>query len=95
MTTYTQCPHTVGDDHERDCCFPNCEGGWEAVFLKQRKEFNEAIDFAISDSEPTAFLLTWREGDWEMLQKDWPDFELPEQALRFLEKLNRGKKNVS
>jgi len=28
----TQCPHTVGDSDVRDCCFPDCVGGWEEAF---------------------------------------------------------------
>ena len=46
--------------------------------MKQNKEFNEAIDFAIQDSEPAAFLTAWREGDWETLRNEWPEFKVPE-----------------
>ena len=37
-----------------------------------------AIDFAIQDSEPAAFLTAWREGDWETLRNEWPEFKVPE-----------------
>lgn len=30
------CPHVVGDATERDCCFPDCRGGWDAVYKAER-----------------------------------------------------------
>jgi hypothetical protein len=32
MAECTQCPHTVGDSYQRDCCFPDCVGGWEEAY---------------------------------------------------------------
>lgn len=37
------------------------------------KEALAAIDFAIKTDDPVAFLKTWREGDWETIQKEWPE----------------------
>jgi len=45
---------------------------------QMRQDFNDAIDFAILDDEPAAFLTAWREGDWEGLRKEWPEFEISE-----------------
>ena len=45
-----------------------------------RKAFNDAINFAIADSEPRAFLTAWREGDWDTLKKEWPKFQLPKNG---------------
>ena len=36
--------------------------------------FNEAIAFAISDDEPRTFLKLWNEGEWDVLNKEWPQF---------------------
>ena len=32
-----------------------------------------AIEFAITCTEPQAFLKCWLEGDWEVLKKEWPE----------------------
>lgn len=56
-----QCPHAVD--------------GWEQVLAKRTAIFNAVIDFAIEDSEPASFLKTWREGDWETLRNEWPEFK--------------------
>ena len=26
------CPHIIGDTYQRDCCFPDCVGGWEKAY---------------------------------------------------------------
>jgi hypothetical protein len=44
-------------------------------------EFNRAIDFAIKDSEPAAFLIAWRSGDWDCIRKEWPTFEIDESKF--------------
>ena len=44
---------------------------------QMQQDFNDAIDFAIDDDDPKAFLRCWREGDWEALSEEWPDFKLP------------------
>ena len=33
-----ECPHIVGDSFQRDCAFPECCGGWEAVFDELMEE---------------------------------------------------------
>lgn len=38
--------------------------------------FNAAIDFAILDDEPQAFLSSWRDGDWEGIKDEWPEFDI-------------------
>lgn len=47
---------------------------------QMQQDFNDAINFAITDDEPRAFLMAWREGDWETLRNEWPDFKLPSIA---------------
>jgi hypothetical protein len=41
MKGCTQCPHVVGDYTERDCGFPDCMGGWEAVYKQQVNTIEE------------------------------------------------------
>ena len=38
MSDCTQCPHVVGDSFDRDCCFPDCSGGWEEVCKQLQAE---------------------------------------------------------
>lgn len=42
------------------------------------KEFNRAIDYAIDDgrTEGLTFLAMWREGDWDGIRKEFPDFDV-------------------
>jgi hypothetical protein len=47
---------------------------------QMRRNFNSAINFAITTDDPKAFLITWREGAWDTLREEWPDFELPPMA---------------
>lgn len=47
---------------------------------QMQRDFNDAINFAIADSEARAFLAAWREGDWETLREEWPEFKLPSSA---------------
>jgi len=42
-----------------------------------RRDYNDAISFALQDEDGILFLSTWNEGDWESLRKEWPDFKLP------------------
>lgn len=44
----------------------------------QSKAFNAAIDFALDDAEGDGlnFLRMWREGDWEGIAREFPDFNL-------------------
>lgn len=44
------------------------------------EDFRTAIDFAIADDEPALFLRAWREGDWQTLREEWPEFKLPPMA---------------
>lgn len=41
-------------------------------------EFNKAINFALDEVgiEGTTFLALWREGAWEEIAKNWPEFEI-------------------
>lgn len=39
--------------------------------------YNNAINFAIQDELPRTFLKAWREGEWDVLKKWWPEFKLP------------------
>ncbi len=44
-----------------------------------RRAFNSALDFALDDCEPDeglTFLRLWREGDWQAIARDWPEFDL-------------------
>lgn len=40
--------------------------------------FNEAINFALdeADGDGLLFLRLWREGDWESIAKEFPEFDL-------------------
>lgn len=47
MSECKQCPHAIGDSTERDCCFPDCIGGWEAAFktvVADRDELRVILD---------------------------------------------------
>lgn len=48
------------------------------------REFNEAINYAIDTAGIDAglFLSLWREGAWDEIARDFPDFQLPLQAQR-------------
>ena len=37
----TTCPHEVGDATDRDCAFPDCNGGWEQVYLDSQEHIAE------------------------------------------------------
>lgn len=42
-----------------------------------RRAFSAAIDFAIDEGlDASEFLLCWREGDWQAIEEDWPEFDL-------------------
>ncbi|WP_110648787.1 hypothetical protein [Salinicola peritrichatus] len=45
--------------------------------MRQRQIFTEAMQFAIGDDEPATFLRLWLEGEWEALEKEWPDYSIP------------------
>lgn len=47
-------------------------------------DFNRAINFAIETDEATAFLIAWREGDWETIANEWPEFPLPRDGRNAL-----------
>lgn len=49
-----------------------------------RSAFNAAIDFAIElgDYEGMGFLKLWREGDWEVIAGEFPDFDLSTTGFR-------------
>lgn len=44
-----------------------------------RRAFNSALDFALDDcevDEGLTFPRYWREGDWQAISRDWPEFDL-------------------
>lgn len=45
------------------------------------KELNMAINFTLDEAgdEGLAFLSCWREGHWECIEKEFPDFKISEQ----------------
>lgn len=47
---------------------------------KVRDAFNSAINFCLDGKEDVfdsfAFLGMWREGDWESIRRDFPNFDL-------------------
>jgi hypothetical protein len=43
------CPHVIGDITERDCCFPDCVGGWESVY-KSLQADNERLRESIRNA---------------------------------------------
>lgn len=54
---------------------------------KVRDAFNSAINFCLDSKEDVFdsidFLALWREGDWERIRKDFPDFDLgPTMAVQ-------------
>lgn len=42
------------------------------------RAFNAAINYAIDEAKEhgTLFLSMWREGDWDGIRKEFPDFDL-------------------
>jgi hypothetical protein len=56
------------------------------------KAFNSAINFALDESEDASsamcFLSMWREGDWEGISKEFPDFDMSATAASQLETTN-------
>lgn len=46
--------------------------------LKQHEadkaEFNKAINFSLNTDEGDVFLRLWREGDFEQIRKEWPEY---------------------
>ena len=36
--------------------------------------YNKVINFAIETDEPASFLRVWREGSWDTIDKEWPEF---------------------
>lgn len=47
------------------------------------REFNAAINFAIDDADGDGilFLRLWREGDWDSIAKEFPEFKGPLPTL--------------
>ena len=45
-----ECPHDVGDSYQRDCSFPDCSGGWEAV-SKHQSEQIQSLTTRIAELE--------------------------------------------
>lgn len=39
------------------------------------ENFNKALDFALDyTEEPDTFLRVWREGSWDVIDREWPEF---------------------
>ena len=38
MSKCKDCPHIIGDTYQRDCCFPDCVGGWEKAYKDLSEE---------------------------------------------------------
>lgn len=43
-----------------------------------QEDFNSAINFALDEAEGNGitFLRLWREGDWESIERVFPEFEI-------------------
>lgn len=48
------------------------------MFDQENIAFNAAINFALdeADGEGLLFLRLWREGDWESIAEEFPEFDL-------------------
>jgi len=47
--------------------------------------YNAALNFALDSCDSgdrTAFLTAWREGDWPLLEREWPEFSGPVPGSR-------------
>lgn len=53
--------------------------------------FNDAINFALEHAGETGieFLHFWRSGDWESIQRDYPEFDLTSIKACSLSELTR------
>lgn len=51
---------------------------------QMQEDFNAAINFALegADGEGMIFLSMWREGDWEALEREFPDFKVTDSLKR-------------
>lgn len=41
---------------------------------QMRQSFMDAINFSIETDEGLAFLRCWREGDFDAIEREWPEF---------------------
>lgn len=47
---------------------------------KMQNDYNDAINFAIDESDDCElFLNMWREGEWERIEKEWPEFKISDE----------------
>lgn len=60
------------------------------------KAYNEAINFAVDYAKDTAavFLNMWREGDWDGIKKEYPDFDLTSIAKIHIGNIKNGAKGL-
>lgn len=79
------CHHCKLENHDEGerFCSNDCEiEHWRTSTSFESEAFNGALNYALdeagSDSDAMTFLRMWREGDWEGLAKDFPDYEKPE-----------------
>lgn len=74
------CPHKVGDASERDCCFPDCVGGWQtyAEHLEEQLATTPATppsrDAIVEECAREALAHTGPE------RPDWSQAEFPENV---------------
>jgi hypothetical protein len=61
---------------------------WERQLIEIDKTrhgqpFNDALNYALDncDGWGREFLLAWREGDWELIQQEWPDFGIDSSLM--------------
>jgi hypothetical protein len=61
-----------------------------------RTAFNSAIEFAISQGvEASTFLRCWTHGEWEVLAKEWPEFDLNTVGDPIASKYSKNKKDFN
>lgn len=50
------------------------------------KDAISAINFAVdeADGENATFLKMWREGDWQGLAREFPEYDIPEYFVKAL-----------
>jgi len=48
--------------------------------MSMQNDFNAAINFAIDEADDCKlFLEAWCEGDWETLEREWPEFKVSDE----------------
>jgi len=44
-------------------------------FRKSQEHIMYAISFAMEQDQPFYFWEEWNQGEWEMVKKEWPEFD--------------------